>query len=85
VPNVVGANYDDAKKALEDLGLKVTKTDDKSGAAAENTVTAQSIAEGTAVSPGTTIELAVAKDPGGGPDGADTDGTSTDGTLVDGG
>jgi serine/threonine-protein kinase len=82
VPNVVGQNVDDAKKALEDLGLKVTTKEDTSGTAPEDTVTAQSIAPNEKVSPGTTIELTVATSPDAGTDPGDTDGA---GALTDGG
>ncbi len=82
VPNVVGQNVDDAKKALEDLGLKVTTKEDTSGSAPEDTVTAQSIAANEKVSPGTTIELAVSAAPDEGTDPGDTDGG---GALTDGG
>ncbi len=82
VPNVVGQNIDDAKQALEDLGLKVTTKDDTSGAAPEDTVTAQSIAPNEKVSPGTTIQLAVSAAPDEGTDPGDTDGA---GALTDGG
>jgi beta-lactam-binding protein with PASTA domain len=82
VPNVVGQNVDDAKKALEDLGLKVTIKDDTSGSAPEDTVTAQSIAPNEKVSPGTTIELTVAASPD---EGTDPDATDGGGALTDGG
>ncbi len=82
VPNVVGQNIDDAKQALEDLGLKVTTKEDTSGAAPEDTVTAQSIAPNEKVSPGTTIELTVSAAPDEGTDPTDTDGA---GALTDGG
>jgi serine/threonine-protein kinase len=79
VPNVVGQSVEDATKALEDLGLKVTTKDDPAATTPEGTVTAQSIAPNTKISPGTTIELTVSAKPGD-PDGTDT--TGTDGADV---
>ena len=75
VPNVVGQTVEQATKALEDLGLKVTTTPDPNAQVPEGTVTAQNIAPNEKVSPGTTIELTVSANPGQGNDGADADGT----------
>ncbi|AXT86408.1 Stk1 family PASTA domain-containing Ser/Thr kinase [Aeromicrobium sp. A1-2] len=85
VPNVVNQNIDDATKALEKLGLKVTTTDDAEATAPQDTVTAQSIDPNTKVAPGTTIELTVSANPGEDPGGADgTDGGAAGG-AIDGG
>ncbi|MEV7397995.1 Stk1 family PASTA domain-containing Ser/Thr kinase [Aeromicrobium sp. NPDC092404] len=87
VPNLVGQNIDDATKALEDLGLKVTTTDDPAAQAPEGTVTAQNVAPNEKVSPGTTIQLTVSTntgtdtDPGG--EDADADGAGLLGTEGD--
>lgn len=82
VPNVVNQNIDDATKALEDLGLKVTTKDDPAAPAPDGTVTAQSVAPNEKVSPGTTIELTVSANPGEDTDPGDTDGGGTDGADV---
>jgi serine/threonine-protein kinase len=88
VPNVVNQNIDDATKALEDLGLKVTTKDDPAAPSPDGTVTAQSIAPNEKVSPGATIELTVSANPGADtdPGGANaTDGAGVIGTEADGG
>lgn len=82
VPNVVNQTVEDATKALEDLGLKVTTKDDPAATVPDGTVIAQSIAPNEKVSPGTTIELTVSAKPGDGTDPGDADGAATDGTGV---
>jgi beta-lactam-binding protein with PASTA domain len=64
VPNVVGQDVEDARSALEDLGLKVETSDDPASTAPENQVTEQSVAAGQNVSPGTTVRLTVSTNPG---------------------
>ncbi|MCW2769545.1 MAG: pknB, partial [Aeromicrobium sp.] len=84
VPDVVGQNIDDATKALEDLGLKVERTDDPAGTAPKDQVTAQSIAAGQSVSPGSTVQLTVSAPPDGadgGNDGGNDGGTDGGGPL----
>ncbi|NRQ49057.1 Stk1 family PASTA domain-containing Ser/Thr kinase [Aeromicrobium stalagmiti] len=90
VPNLVGMDVEDAKSTLDDLGLKYEVTEDPASTSPENQVTAQSIAEGTKVAPGTSIRLTVSTNPGdadgGNTDGGDADaGTDADGGLLDGG
>jgi len=63
VPNVVDMNIDDAKKTLDGLNLKYTTKEDPASPAEKDTVTAQSIAQGQKVPPGTTIELIVSGNP----------------------
>ena len=81
VPNVVGQNIEDATKALEDLGLKVTTRDDPAAPVPDGTVTVQSIAPNEKVPPGTTIELTVSANPGADTDPGDAEG-GTDGGGV---
>lgn len=82
VPNVVGQNIEDATKALEDLGLKVTTKDDPAAPVPDGTVTVQSIAPNEKVPPGTTIELTVSANPGVDTDPGDAEGgTDGDGVL----
>ncbi|MFI5429664.1 PASTA domain-containing protein [Aeromicrobium sp. UC242_57] len=64
VPNLVGMDIEAAKGALDDLGLKYTETEDPNSTSPENQVTAQSVAAGTQVSPGTTIALTYSTNPG---------------------
>jgi serine/threonine-protein kinase len=82
VPNVVNQNIDDATKALEDLGLKVTTKDDPAAPSPDGTVTAQSIAPNEKVPPGTTIELTVSANPGADTDPGDTDGGTDGGDVL---
>ncbi|MRJ75623.1 Stk1 family PASTA domain-containing Ser/Thr kinase [Aeromicrobium sp. SMF47] len=85
VPNVVGQDVEDARSALEDIGLKADITEDPNSTSPENQVTAQSVAPGTRVSPGSTVRLTVSTNPGDtGEDGGDTDGGATDGGPTDG-
>ena len=63
VPNVVNMSVNDAKTALEKLKLKYTIKEDPASPAAKETVTAQSVAEGQKVPPGTSIELTVSTKP----------------------
>lgn len=82
VPNVVNQNIEDATKALEELGLKVTTKDDPAAPTPDGTVTAQSIAPNEKVPYGSTIELTVSANPGEDTDPADTDGGGPDGGGV---
>ncbi|MBC7632950.1 Stk1 family PASTA domain-containing Ser/Thr kinase [Aeromicrobium sp.] len=64
VPNLVGKDIKDAKDSLDTLGLRYTTTDEPTSTEPKNTVTAQSLADGTMVPPGTSIELTVSTNPG---------------------
>jgi len=60
VPYLVGRPFGEARAALEQLGLAAaTAKDDSSSAEPAGTVTAQVPTEGTAVGPGTTVNLTV--------------------------
>ncbi|AWB90773.1 Stk1 family PASTA domain-containing Ser/Thr kinase [Aeromicrobium chenweiae] len=79
VPNVVGMDVEDAKSALEDVGLKSQVTEDPNSTSPENQITAQSVGGGTMVSPGSTIRLTVSTNRGdGGGDEPTTPGGDTD-------
>jgi serine/threonine-protein kinase len=87
VPNLVGMTRDEAVKALEDLGLKASVTEDPEATAPEDQVTAQSVPAGQSVPPDTTIELTVSTNSGedeGGGDQGDADGGGDQGDA-DGG
>jgi beta-lactam-binding protein with PASTA domain len=71
VPNVVGMNEDDAKKALQDAGLKASVNEQPSDTAPEGEVTAQSVPQGQQRPRGSTIEITVATAPDDGTDGTD--------------
>lgn len=64
VPNVVGLSEDDAKKALEDAGLKVEVTEDPNASQPAGQVTNQSEPAGQRVSPDTTVEITVSANDG---------------------
>jgi serine/threonine-protein kinase len=60
VPYLIGRPFGEARAALEQIGLAAaTAKDDSSSTEAAGTVTAQTPAEGTAVTPGTTVSLTV--------------------------
>ena len=63
VPNVTGQAADAAERALEDLGLRATVTEQETADEDPGTVLAQDPAAGTDVDPGTTVTLTVAKEP----------------------
>jgi len=86
VPNVVGMSKDDATSALADLGLKYTTKEDPAAPEAKDTVTAQSVAAGEKVPPGTSIELTVSSNPAdpAGTDPAGTEPGGADATGIDG-
>ncbi len=90
VPNVVGQDVDDARKILEDAGLKVKVTEDPAATADKDTVTAQDRPSGTNVPRGTTIEITVSakEDDDEGPGNGQGNGQVPDdggGALIDGG
>lgn len=91
VPNVVGQDVDEARKTLEDAGLKVKVTEDPNATAPKDQVTAQDRPAGTNVARGTTIEITVsAMEDDNGDDSGDDPGQGQDqgpgaGALVDGG
>ncbi len=62
VQNVISANYDSAKAALEAQGLVVARVDKENDAAA-GTVIDQDVAAGKSVSKGTTVTLTVSSGP----------------------
>ena len=64
VPNVIGMSRDEAQKALEDLDLDVSVTEDPSSSAPEDEVTGQSTPAGQTVPPGSSIEITVSSNPG---------------------
>ena len=59
VPNLVGMDIEDAQQTLDDLKLKYTTKQDPASPAPKDSVTAQSVAQGEKVPPGTSIELTV--------------------------
>jgi beta-lactam-binding protein with PASTA domain/predicted Ser/Thr protein kinase len=63
VPDVVGKTADEARGLLEGKGLKVTETTKESTSEDAGTVLSQSPGGGTAVKPGRTVDLTVAKAP----------------------
>jgi len=63
VPNVVGMSLDDAKKALEDAGLKVSSSETPDPTVPAGQVTAQSVSSGQRVPRGTTVDLKVSSGP----------------------
>jgi serine/threonine-protein kinase len=77
VPQVVGLSEDEAKKAIEDAGLKASTTEEESPQP-EGTVIAQSVPEGQQRPRGSTVEITVSSGGGGG---GDEDG----GGFIDGG
>ena len=81
VPNVEGMELADAKKALEDAGLKVTTQEDPAATEDAGIVTRQSVSAGQVVARGTTVTLTVSAKPDEPDPGTDEDG----GTIVDGG
>ncbi len=88
VPNVVGMSQDEAQKALEDLDLKVSVTEDPNATAPEGEVTAQSTPAGQTVAPGTEVEITVSSNPGDDQGGGNGDGGADgngDGGNGDGG
>ncbi|MER7171587.1 Stk1 family PASTA domain-containing Ser/Thr kinase [Streptomyces mesophilus] len=61
VPNVVGQQLDQARKALEDLGFSVEVREEPRGDVPENQVTSQTPTANTPVDKGSTVTLTVAK------------------------
>ncbi|MDQ3156793.1 MAG: Stk1 family PASTA domain-containing Ser/Thr kinase [Actinomycetota bacterium] len=59
VPNLVGMDIEDAQQTLDDLKLKYTTKQDPASPEPKDSVTAQSVAQGEKVPPGTSIELTV--------------------------
>ncbi|MGZ5413802.1 MAG: Stk1 family PASTA domain-containing Ser/Thr kinase [Aeromicrobium sp.] len=87
VPDVVDMKAEDAQKTLNDLNLKYTTKNDPASPAPKDTVTAQSIAAGQKVPPGTSVELTVSgkpEDPATTDSGNDAGGDAGTGVGVDG-
>lgn len=76
VPNLVGMTQDAAEKALDDLGLKASVTEDPTSTDPQGQVTNQGTPTGTSVPPGTTIEITVSSNPGDDQGGDQADGAA---------
>lgn len=63
VPNVVGQQQDAATAALEDVGLKVTVTEEETQDSEPGTVLSQNPAGGNRANRGSTVAIVVAKEP----------------------